>query len=157
MFCTWLVAYDFDDTGDAAAEAAATLADGQAIFCGDSARVVLCHVVERPRLQGISHVDDEDDVFIEDEEQRLIERAAALALQHPHLKIASALRVGATVPALLDEAQRQHADVIAVGCHDNGLVHALMRSVPERTVHRARTPVFVVKVPLPRPPLFVAY
>lgn len=157
MFCTWLVAYDFDDTGDAAAEAAATLADGQAVFCGDSARVVLCHVVERPLMQGLSRVDDEDDAFIEDEAQRLVEKAAGVARDHPHLRVETALRVGAAVAALLDEAQRQHADVIAVGCHEGGVVHALMRSVPERTVHRARTPVFVVKVPLPRAPLFVPY
>ena len=153
MYLQWLVAHDFDVGADAAAAAAAALASGQASSAGGKGRLVLCHVVNAappfitPDLVGLPDVNATLAECMEQAKRKLQETASALQARFPDLTIEARLRQGPTVPTLLDEAERQHVDAIAVGSHGRkGVAWALLGSVSEKAVHKSRKTVLVVKV-----------
>lgn len=58
------------------------------------------------------------------------------------------ITMGHPVEKILAEAQRLAADVIVMGTHGRGaLEHALLGSVTEKVLRKARRPVFVVPLP----------
>ncbi|MDP2343003.1 MAG: universal stress protein [Deltaproteobacteria bacterium] len=156
MYLQWLIAHDFDAGADAAALAAAQLADGQARAAGGKGRVVLCHVVNpvplviTPDLMGLPDMNANLAANIEQATRLLQGKANALQARFPSLQVEARLCQGPTVPTLLEEAEHQHVDAIAVGSHGRkGVAWALMGSVSERAVHKSRKPVLVVKVDEP--------
>jgi nucleotide-binding universal stress UspA family protein len=64
------------------------------------------------------------------------------------LQVEARLCRGPTVASLVDEADRQRVDAIAVGAHNQrGFVEAVLGSVATSLVARSRLPVLVVKPP----------
>ena len=69
-----------------------------------------------------------------------------LQARFPTLKIETSLPSGPAVPTILEEADSQNVDAIAVGSHGTtGLAHALLGSTAERTVYKSHKTVLVVK------------
>ncbi|MDP2341877.1 MAG: universal stress protein [Deltaproteobacteria bacterium] len=156
MFLHWLIAHDFDAGADAASLAAAQIADGQARAAGSKGRVVLCHVVNpvplviTPDMMGLPDMNASLAADVEEAKRLLAEKAKALQARFPALQVETRLGHGPTVATLLDEAEEQHVDAIAVGSHGRkGIAWALMGSVSEKAVHKSRKPVLVVKIDEP--------
>jgi nucleotide-binding universal stress UspA family protein len=156
MFLQWLIAHDFDAGADAAASAAAELAAGQAKAVGGKGRIVLCHVVNpvpliiTPDMMGLPDMNATLAADVEQSTRLLKAKASALQERFPTLTVEARLCQGPTVPTLLDEAEHQHVDAIAVGSHGRkGVAWALLGSVSEKAVHKSRKPVLVVKVDEP--------
>ncbi len=156
MYQQWLIAHDFDPGSDAAATAAAELAESQAKAAGGKGRLVVCHVVNpvplviTPDVMGLPDLSATFASDIEAATRVLRETGKALQARFPALKVETQLCQGPTVIAILDEAERQHVDAIAVGSHGRkGLAWAFLGSVSEKAVHKSRKPVLVVKVDEP--------
>lgn len=151
MFHEWLVADDLGPSSEAAARVVAQIAVDQAKVSGKQARLVLCHVVQTVPLVMSPEVTSTPvaatlQASIEIAERALIERAHALQVAFPTLKIDTRLPMGPTVRTVLEEADREHVDGIAVGSTGrHGIAHALLGSNAERTVHRSHKTVLVVK------------
>jgi nucleotide-binding universal stress UspA family protein len=151
MFHEWLVADDLGPSSEAAARVAAQIAVDQARASGKQARVVLCHVVQPVPLVMSPEVTSTPVVAtlqasIEVAERALAERAQVLQAAFPTLKIETRLPLGPTVRAVLEEADREHVDGIAVGSTGrHGIAHALLGSTAEKTVHKSHKSVLVVK------------
>lgn len=152
MLRHWLIAHDLDDSADDAVAAAAAVADAVAVAVpGDKPRLLLAHVVNpvplviSPDVMGIPDVSAGFAAGIEDADRALQERAATLARRWPRLSVEARLLRGPTVPTLLEAIEREHVDAVAVGSHNRkGVAHALLGSVAESLVHKARKPVLVV-------------
>ena len=55
---------------------------------------------------------------------------------------------GYAATAIVDEVERQNADLIVIGTHGlSGLKHLLLGSIAERVVQKAPCPVLTVKTP----------
>ncbi len=153
MYRRWLVAHDFEPCADAAADAAARIAEA----CrreGAEPLLVLAHVVTPPAISiagdsgAGSTVMAVIDLMIKTARERLETTRADLLAKHPDISVETVVLSGAPVDALLSEAERRDVDAIAVGSHGRrGIVHAFMGSVAERVVQRAKLPVFVLKAP----------
>lgn len=156
MFHRWLVAHDLDTCSDAAATMAAQIAVAQAQVEGKQGRLVLCHVVVpvplviAPDVMGLPDMVATLAAANVDAGHELEAKAAALRTAFPALRIETRLVSGPAVPTILDEADRQDVDAIAVGTHGlHGLAHALLGSVAEKTANRSRKPVLVAKLDPP--------
>lgn len=153
MFHRWLVAHDFDAASDAAGEAAATIASACAGADGPGLLVV-CHVVRptplvvSPDVMGLPDVAAGIAASHEEAAADLIRACADLKKRHPALTVESRILNGPTVVSLLDAADAENVDAIAVGSHGRtGIAWALMGSISEAAVHKSRKPVLVVKLP----------
>ncbi len=151
MFHEWLVADDLGPSSEAAARVASQIAVNQSLVSGQQARVVLCHVVQPVPLVMSPEVTSTPvaatfQASIEAAQRALEDRARALHTAFPTLKVETCLPLGPTVRAVLEEADRQHVDGIAVGSTGrHGLAHALLGSTAERAVHQSHKSVLVVK------------
>jgi len=139
---TWLVAHDFSECGDAAADLAGRFAN-----C-DGAKILLLHIHPfehvRPEHQS-GQVTYDDEKGLEAKLAKVVDR---LMDRHPHLNIEVRIAQGNPHELILDEADRESVNYIAVGTHGRtGVAHLLLGSVAERVVRHAKVPVLVAKVP----------
>ncbi len=157
MLRHWLIAHDLDASADDAAAEAAAIADGVAVVApGERPRLVLAHVVNpvplvvSPDVMGLPDISAGLAADIEDAQRALSERAAVLAARWPRLTVEAQLLRGPTVLTLLEAIERSHVDAVAIGSHNRrGIAHALLGSIAESLVAKARKPVLVVH---PAPP-----
>ena len=64
------------------------------------------------------------------------------------IEVTEAVREGYPASVIEEEACRQKADLIVIGCRGlSGLKHLLLGSIAERVVQRAPCPVLTVKTP----------
>ena len=64
------------------------------------------------------------------------------------LEVESVVAEGYAATAIVDEIERQNADLIVIGTHGlSGLKHLLLGSIAERVVQKAPCPVLTVKTP----------
>lgn len=151
MFHEWLIADDLGPSSEATARVVAQIAVNQGLVVGKQARLVLCHVVQPVPLVMSPEVTSTPVVAtlqaaMDLAERALSDRASALHAAFPTLKIETRMPLGPTIRAVLDEADREHVEGIAVGSTGrHGLAHALLGSNAERTVHKSHKPVLVVK------------
>lgn len=83
------------------------------------------------------------------DERRSLEELAS-GLREAGIRVRSRFVRGATVDAILDEADREEVDWIALGSHGHGgLLRTLLGSVSEGVLHRARRPLLIVPAPEP--------
>ena len=151
MYHHWLVAHDFEPCANSAADAAARVA--LACRAGDSATVVLAHVVTPPVMPmpgdiigGGANALAAIDIMMSTSMDRLDEEARVLRDAHPGLTVETVVLSGSPVEALLEHAELTNVDAIAIGSHGRtGLAHAFLGSVAERVVQKAQCPVFVIK------------
>jgi nucleotide-binding universal stress UspA family protein len=156
MYARWLVATDFDVPAQAAAEAAAGLA-ARCATADRPALVVLTHIVQStpmvitPDVMGLPDVAAQLAAAREDAGAQLEEQARALRVRHPTVRIETRNVAGPVVTALLDEADRQNVDAIAIGSRGKGVVaRVVLGSISDAAVHHSTKPVLVVKVEAPK-------
>lgn len=138
-----LVPTDFSDTADAA------LAVSIEVARAFRAEVELLHVTQTtmllpPPLDLISFPSLVPDLQVRVQEN-LEQRAARV--QAAGLSVTTATLEGAPHVEIVRYANETGAGMIVMGTHGRGgLAHAVMGSVAERVLHRARCPVLVVPV-----------
>ncbi len=138
-FASIVAATDFSEAGNAALELAYSV--GQA-----GSTVHLVHVVDGPYS-----LDEPTDVFVShaqyaEEWQRLGELApSARPHESPHTTL-HVLRSNDPAKAICQAAERLNADLICLGTHGrSGLARALLGSVAESVLRRARPPVLLTR------------
>lgn len=139
---TIVVAIDFSDVSDRLVEEVAAIARGHGGY------LWLVHVAPPdPDFVGyeVGPQTERDRVARElrDEHRQL--QAIAEGLRARGLEATALLVQGPTVQTLLDEAEKLEADWIALGSHGRGFAYrALLGSVSEGVLHRAKVPVLIV-------------
>ncbi len=147
----WLVAHDFSENGQRAAEVAASDLER----AGGELHIV--HVYSVPSVPlsyewgGVDAIyasSHELETALKTDVVRTLENAAErLRETHPRLEIFTHVHAGQPSQAILTAADELGADRIIVGSAGRtGLSHFLLGSVAERVVRLARCPVLVVKV-----------
>lgn len=151
MLRNWLIAHDLDGSADDAAAAVASLVAGLVDDGRPPPRLVICTVVPplplviSPDVMGLPDINNDLAANIEIARTSLHERCVALANAHPRLAIEERLCRGPAGPTLIDTAEREHVDAIAVGSHNRrGLARALLGSVAGHVAQHARKAVLVV-------------
>ena len=144
MLRKWLIAHDLDGSADEAVSVVAGLVPAGGV-------VVLCTVVPplplviSPDIMGLPDVNADLGADIEGARAALEERRAALAARWPQLVVEARLLRGAPGPCLIDAAEREAVDAIAVGSRNRrGLSRALLGSVAGYVSQHARKPVLIV-------------
>jgi nucleotide-binding universal stress UspA family protein len=139
-----LVPLDFSEHVAAVLEWAAHLAEEH------GSRVVLFHAyhlpVEFQQLEGAYLPPDFWTNVKAEAEQTL--GGFAEDLRKRGLEVESVVAEGYAATAIVDEVDRQNADLIVIGTHGlSGLKHLLLGSIAERVVQKAPCPVLTVKTP----------
>jgi len=111
------------------------------------AQVRALSVVEpMPVVPGVTLRVSDDEVFRASE--RLLELSVWPAITRPGTE--TVVRRGRSAAAIVDEAQRWHADLVVVGSHGRGWVNRLLiGSTSERLLHVLPTSIFLVPVGQP--------
>lgn len=140
---TLIVPYDFSDCSDAAADQASVVANG----LGATMVLLYVHHPEnvRPEFQSGAVTYQE----METERKELEKVAARLKDRFSSLSVRVSVTQeveGGTVATLLEESEREGADLIVMGTHGRtGLGHLVLGSVAEKIVREAKMPVMVTK------------
>jgi nucleotide-binding universal stress UspA family protein len=143
---TVLAATDLSPLGNAA------VAHAYALLRGTGGVVELCTIHERALPNPAYAYDALEGRLTDLERAKLTKDLRALVpAEAKSLGIATHVTVvdgGAAAEAIVQAAERLHVDVISLASHGRGgIVRAVMGSVAQDVVHRARRPVFVVRGP----------
>ena len=111
-------------------------------------RIVLFHAyhlpVEFQQLEG-AYLPPDFWANVKAEAQETLKRYAE-DLVARGLEVESVVAEGYAATAIVDEVERQNADLIVIGTHGlSGLKHLLLGSIAERVVQKAPCPVLTVK------------
>lgn len=124
------------------------IARARELAAGGPARFWLLYIADPdPDFVGLDVGPDSvrDQVAAEFREEHRAIQAFADELRDAGLDATALMVRGATVPTLLDEADKLAADVIVLGTHGRGaLARVVMGSVSTGTIAKARVPVLVV-------------
>lgn len=143
-FTTILLATDFSDTSQQAAEYALDLARSF------EARLLVLHVINEPvDLRGfyVPHISFEQlEKEIETGAARMLEAFCAEQFGD-YGAVETALATGVPFEEILRMAEERSADLIVIGTHGRtGLDHLIFGSTAERVVRSASCPVMTVRV-----------
>jgi len=122
------------------------LAWATALARDSGATLSIVHVEEPPMAYGGGELY----VAMDDEEAKGELRRLLGSVVPPdhHVPFEHKLLVGDPASSIVDEAEKEHADLIVMGTHGRtGLSRLLMGSVAEAVVRRAKCPVLTVKHP----------
>ena len=113
-------------------------------------RIVLFHAyhlpVEFQQLEG-AYLPPDFWANVKAEAEETLGRFAE-ELRTRGLEVESVVAEGYAATAIVDEVERQDADLIVIGTHGlSGLKHLLLGSIAERVVQKAACPVLTVKTP----------
>jgi nucleotide-binding universal stress UspA family protein len=139
-----LVPLDFSEHVTAVLDWAAHLADQH------KSRIVLFHAyhlpVEFQQLEG-AYLPPDFWANVKAEAEETL-GGYAEDLRKRGLEVESVVAEGYAATAIVDEIERQNADLIVIGTHGlSGLKHLLLGSIAERVVQKAPCPVLTVKTP----------
>ena len=139
-----LVPIDFSPHANAVVEWAAHLA------LEHDSEIVLLHAyhlpVEFQQLEG-AYLPADFWANVKDEALRSLS-GYAQQLRDQGIEVTETVREGYPASVIEEEACRQEADLIVIGCRGlSGLKHLLLGSIAERVVQRAPCPVLTVKTP----------
>ena len=140
-----LVPVDFSADSDQAVETARNLAE---TF---KARLVLLHAYHLPvEFQQLEGAYLPADFWANVKEEALGSLASyGTQLRAQGIPVSETVREGYPASVIEEEACRQKADLIVIGCRGlSGLKHLLLGSIAERVVRRAPCPVLTVKTPV---------
>jgi universal stress protein A len=137
-----LVPLDFSEHAAAVLDWAVHLAQQH------GSRVVLFHAyhlpVEFQQLEG-AYLPPDFWANVKSEAEETLERYAAL-LRAKGVTVESVVEEGYAATAIIDEVERQSADLVVIGTHGlSGLKHLLLGSIAERVVQKAPCAVLTVK------------
>lgn len=135
---TILVPTDFSNASEEALRWATSLARDT------GAKLVIAHVEEAPMAYA-GELPLTPDEATRDELRRSLAQTAPAdsSVSYEHK-----LLVGEPATAIVDLAEREHADLIVMGSHGRkGITRLLMGSVAEAVVRKAKCPVLTVKQP----------
>ena len=137
-----LVPLDFSEHAARVLEWAAHLAEQH------RSRVVLFHAyhlpVEFQQLEG-AYLPPDFWANVKAEAEETLRRYAE-DLRQRGLEVEPVVAEGYAATAIVDEVERQNADLIVIGTHGlSGLKHLLLGSIAERVVQKAPCPVLTVK------------
>lgn len=135
---TYLIAHDLSPYGDAACGEAAQL-----VRPGDKVLLLHVHAYDYPAPGQTS-----GEVTYQEEQvdRKLLERLAQQFEKDTGVRPVVDVQLGTPVETILDEAEREGADMIVIGTHGrSGIRRALLGSVAEAVVREAKVPVVVVK------------
>jgi len=140
-----VVPLDFSEHAAAVLDWAAHLAQVHA------SRVVLFHAyhlpVEFQQLEG-AYLPPDFWANVKAEAEASLERHAA-DLRNRGIEVEPVVAEGYAATAIIDEVEKQNADLIVLGTHGlSGLKHLLLGSIAERVVQKAPCPVLTVKTPI---------
>ena len=139
-----LVPIDFSPHADAVVEWAAHLA------LEHDSEIVLLHAyhlpVEFQQLEG-AYLPADFWANVKEEAMGSL-KAQGEQLRAQGISVSETVREGYPASVIEEEACRQKADLIVIGCRGlSGLKHLLLGSIAERVVQRAPCPVLTVKTP----------
>ena len=139
-----LVPLDFSEHATAVLDWAAHLAQEH------RSRIVLFHAyhlpVEFQQLEG-AYLPPDFWANVKAEAEKTLGRFAA-ELRARGLEVESVVAEGYAATAIVDEVEKQSADLVVIGTHGlSGLKHLLLGSIAERVVQKAPCPVLSVKTP----------
>lgn len=135
---TILVPTDFSNASEEALRWATSLARDT------GAKLVIAHV-EEPPMAYAGELPLTPDEATRDELRRSLAQTAPADSSVPY---EHKLLVGEPATAIVDLAEREHADLIVMGSHGRkGITRLLMGSVAEAVVRKAKCPVLTVKQP----------
>jgi nucleotide-binding universal stress UspA family protein len=139
-----LVPIDFSPHADAVVEWAAHLA------LEHDSEIVLLHAyhlpVEFQQLEG-AYLPADFWANVKEEAMGSLKAQGEL-LRAQGISVSETVREGYPASVIEEEACRQKADLIVIGCRGlSGLKHLLLGSIAERVVQRAPCPVLTVKTP----------
>jgi len=137
-----LVPLDFSDAANSILEWAAHLAKQH------GSRVVLFHAyhlpVEFQQLEG-AYLPPDFWANVKAEASESLERYAE-QLRAQGIETEAVVAEGYAATAIVDEVEKQNADVVVIGTHGlSGLKHLLLGSIAERVVQKSPCPVLTVK------------
>jgi len=137
-----LVPLDFSDAANSILEWAAHLA------MQHGSRVVLFHAyhlpVEFQQLEG-AYLPPDFWANVKAEASESLERFAE-QLRAQGIETEAVVAEGYAATAIVDEVEKQNADVVVIGTHGlSGLKHLLLGSIAERVVQKSPCPVLTVK------------
>jgi nucleotide-binding universal stress UspA family protein len=137
-----LVPLDFSEAAGAVLDWAIHLADEH------HSRIVLFHAyhlpVEFQQLEG-AYLPPDFWANVKAEAEETL-GCYAEDLRKRGLEVESVVAEGYAATAIVDEVERQNADLIVIGTHGlSGLKHLLLGSIAERVVQKAPCPVLTVK------------
>ncbi|MDP2063847.1 MAG: universal stress protein [Phaeovulum sp.] len=127
------VAFDHDQSPDAALAVAAKLAD-------KGARITLLHVMEEVPAYAIDYLPEG---YMQNLGEAIEAELAALAAKSPG--VTPALARGAAGPAILAWAEDNEADCIIIASHRPGLSDYFLGSTASRVVRHAKCAVHVLR------------
>ncbi len=137
-----LYATDFSERAQLAFEMACSLA------ADHGARLTVLHVLP-PIADGFAESLTQRD-YIEEARGHARSRLANLKPGNPAIEMDTRIEEGNPAGVILDVARELGAELIVLGTHGRtGLARAIMGSVAEEVVRKARCPVVVVKSPMP--------
>ena len=139
-----LVPLDFSEHAAAVLDWAAHLAEEH------RSRIVLFHAyhlpVEFQQLEG-AYLPPDFWANVKAEAEETLGRFAA-EIRARGLEVDSVVAEGYAATAIVDEVEKQNADLVVIGTHGlSGLKHLLLGSIAERVVQKAPCPVLTVKTP----------
>jgi nucleotide-binding universal stress UspA family protein len=139
-----LVPLDFSEHATAVLDWAAHLAEEH------RSRIVLFHAyhlpVEFQQLEG-AYLPPDFWANVKAEAERTLGHFAE-ELRARGLEVESVVAEGYAATAIVDEVEKQNADLVVIGTHGlSGLKHLLLGSIAERVVQKAPCPVLTVKTP----------
>ena len=137
-----LVPIDFSDQANVVIEWATHMAEEH------SSKILLLHVyhlpVEFQQLEGAYLPPDFWSNVKKEAEQQLA--AHSQQIRKHEVEVETLVREGYPATVIVEEAERQRADLIVIGTHGHtGLKHLLLGSIAERVVRTAPCPVLTVK------------
>jgi nucleotide-binding universal stress UspA family protein len=137
-----LVPLDFSEHAASVLDWAAHLAEEH------QSRIVLFHAyhlpVEFQQLEG-AYLPPDFWANVKAEAEETLDRYA-VDLRKRGVEVESVVSEGYAATAIVDEIERQHADLVVIGTQGlSGLKHLLLGSTAERVVQKARCPVLTVK------------
>lgn len=135
--CTILYPTDFSTAGHTALDMATSLARDR------GGKLIILHIEEPPMAYGggeLYYGTDEPD---RNELKRMLSEVVPT---DPAVTYEHRLMAGSPAAAILELAEREHADLIVMATHGRtGLFRVLMGSVAEEVVRKAKCPVLTVK------------